>query len=60
VDDIISHRTFVITLRGHLFDIIVLNVHETSGDRNDGTKDRFYEELECVFNELLKYCVMQN
>jgi hypothetical protein len=44
-----------ITLSGHWFDIIVLNVHPPTEDKSDDTKDSFYEELECVFNQFPKY-----
>jgi len=44
-----------ITLSGHWFDIIVLNVHPPTEDKSDDTKDSFYEELECVFNQFLMY-----
>jgi endonuclease/exonuclease/phosphatase family metal-dependent hydrolase len=35
--------------------IIVLNVHETSEDKIDESKDSFYEELEQVFNHFPKF-----
>jgi hypothetical protein len=41
--------------RGRWCDIIVLNVHAPTQDKNDDTKDMFYEELEHVFDKLLKY-----
>jgi hypothetical protein len=44
-----------IILRGCWCDIIVLNVHAPTGDKTDDIKDRFYEELEYVFNKFLKY-----
>jgi hypothetical protein len=31
--------------------IIVLNMHAPIEDKCDDTKNRFYEELECVFYE---------
>jgi hypothetical protein len=51
VSDRISH----IILRGRWCDIIVLNVHATTEDKTDDMKDRFYEELEHVFNKFSKY-----
>jgi hypothetical protein len=42
-----------IILRGHSFDII-LNVHATTEDENDDVKDRFYDELEQVFDKCSK------
>jgi hypothetical protein len=34
---------------GSWCDIIVLNVHAPTEDKDDDIKDRFYEELEQVF-----------
>jgi exonuclease III len=36
-------------------DIIVLNIHATTEDKIDDIKDRFYEELEHVFDKFPKY-----
>jgi hypothetical protein len=33
----------------------VLNVHAPTGDKIDYTKDRFYEELEQVFDKFPRY-----
>jgi hypothetical protein len=44
-----------IILRGCWCDIIALNVHAPTEDKCDDTKDSFYEELEGVFNQFLKY-----
>jgi hypothetical protein len=44
-----------IVLRGCRCDIIVLNVHAPTQDKNDDVKDSFYGELERVFNKFLKY-----
>jgi hypothetical protein len=35
--------------------IIVLNVHAPTEDKIDDIKDRFYEELEQVFDKFPKY-----
>jgi hypothetical protein len=43
-----------IILRGHWCDIIVLNIHAPTEDETDDMKDRFYKELECVFNKFPK------
>jgi hypothetical protein len=42
-----------ITVKGHWCDIIVLNVHGPTEDKDDDIKDSFYEELEQVFNSSL-------
>jgi endonuclease/exonuclease/phosphatase family metal-dependent hydrolase len=43
-----------IILRGRWCDI-VLNVHAPTDNRIDGIKDRFYEELEQVFDKFRKH-----
>jgi hypothetical protein len=45
----------VTILRGHWWDIIVLNVHVPTEDKIDDMKDSFCEELERVFNKFPKY-----
>jgi hypothetical protein len=42
-------------LRGRWCDIIVLNFHTPTEDKTDDIKDRFYEELEQVFDKFPKY-----
>jgi exonuclease III len=44
-----------ITLKGHWCDIIVLNVHAPTEDKDDDIKDSFYEELEQVFDQITRY-----
>jgi hypothetical protein len=44
-----------ITSRGSWCDIIVLNVHAPTEDKCDDAKGSFYEELEGVFDQFLKY-----
>jgi hypothetical protein len=44
-----------ISLRGCWCDIIVLNVHAPTEDKTDDIKDRYYEELEHVFDKYPKY-----
>jgi hypothetical protein len=44
-----------ITLRGRWCNIIVLNVHAPTEDKINDIKERFYEELEEVFDQFLKY-----
>jgi hypothetical protein len=41
--------------RGLSYDIIVLNVHAPTEDKIDDMKDRFYKELEHVFDKFPKY-----
>jgi len=53
----ISGRVWYIILRGHWCD--VLNVLASTKDKSDDTKNSFYKELECVFNESPKYTVFQ-
>jgi hypothetical protein len=53
--EFVSDRISYITLRGRWCDIIVLNVHVETEDKVDDVKDRFYEELERVFDKFPKY-----
>ena len=46
-----------IALRGCWCSIIVLNLHAPSEGKSDYSKDRFYEELEQVFDHILKWKV---
>jgi hypothetical protein len=50
----VSDRISYIILRGRWCDIIVLNVHATTEDKIDDIKDRFYDELEQVFDKFPK------
>ena len=42
-------------MRGRWCNIIVLNVHATSEEKSDESKDSFYEKLEQVFDHFCKY-----
>jgi hypothetical protein len=42
-------------LRGHRYDIVVLNVHAPTEDKTDDLKDRFYEQPESVLDKFPKY-----
>ncbi|PNF24856.1 hypothetical protein B7P43_G12920 [Cryptotermes secundus] len=53
--EFISDRISYIILKGHWCDIIVMNVHAPTEDKIDDIKDRFYEELEHVFDKFPKY-----
>jgi hypothetical protein len=50
-----SDRMSYIILRGLLCNNIVLNVHAPTEDKIDDIKDRFYEELEQVFDKFPRY-----
>ena len=51
----ISVRVPFITLKGQWCDIIVLNVHAPSEDKDNDIKDSFYEEIERLFDQLPMY-----
>jgi len=51
----VSERMSYIKLGGRWCKITVLNVHATSQEKSDDTKDSFYEELEQVFVPFPKY-----
>jgi exonuclease III len=44
-----------INLKGRWCDIIVLNVHAPTEDKEDDIKESFYEELEQVFDQFPGY-----
>jgi endonuclease/exonuclease/phosphatase family metal-dependent hydrolase len=44
-----------ITLKGCWCDIIVLNVHAPTEDKDDDMKNSFYKELEWVFDQFPRY-----
>jgi hypothetical protein len=50
----INDRMLYIILRGRWFHIIVLNVHAPIEDKTDDVTDRFYEELERIFDKFPK------
>jgi exonuclease III len=52
--EFVSDRMSYIVLRDRWCNIIVLNVHAPTEQKND-SKDSFYEELEQVFNHFPKY-----
>jgi exonuclease III len=53
--EFVSDRMSYLIRRGCSCDIIVLNVHAPTKDKIDDMKDRFYEELEHVFDKLPTY-----
>jgi hypothetical protein len=53
--EFVSDRMSYITLKGRWCDIIVLNVHAPTEDKDDVIKDSFYEELEEVFHQFPRY-----
>jgi hypothetical protein len=53
--EFVSDRMPYIILRGRWCNIIVMNVHDPTEDKTDDVEDRFYEELEHVFDKFLKY-----
>jgi hypothetical protein len=53
--EFVSDKMSYIILRGRWYNIIVMNVHAPTEDKIDDIKDRFYEELEQVFDKFPKY-----
>jgi hypothetical protein len=51
----VSDRMSYMILRGRWCNIIVLNVHAPTEDKIYDIQDRFYEELEQVFDKFPKY-----
>jgi len=54
-DEFVGNRLSYIVLRGHRCNIIVINMHAPSEEKNVDSKDSFYEELEQVFDHYPKY-----
>jgi hypothetical protein len=50
-----SDRMSYIVLKGRWCNIIVLNAHAPTEEKNDDSKDSFYEKLEQVFDNFPKY-----
>jgi hypothetical protein len=48
--EFVSDKMSYIILKGRWCDIIVLNVHAPTEDKDDDIKESFYEELEQVFD----------
>jgi exonuclease III len=53
--EFVSDSMSYIILRGHWCNVIVLNIRAPTEDKIDDIKDRFYEELEQVFDQLPNY-----
>jgi len=53
--EFVSDRLSYIVMRGRLQNIIVVNVRAPREEKSDEAKDSFYEELEQVFDQFLKY-----
>jgi hypothetical protein len=53
--EFVSDRMSYIVLRGRWCNIIVLNAHAPTEEKNDDSKDSFYEELEQMFDHFPKY-----
>ena len=53
--EFVSNRMSYIVLRGRWCNIIVLNVHASSEEKSDSSKDSIYEGLEQAFDHFPKY-----
>jgi hypothetical protein len=53
--EFVSESISYIILRGRWCNVIVLNVHAPTEDKIHDIKDRFYEELDQVFDKLPRY-----
>jgi hypothetical protein len=53
--EFVGDRMSYITLKGHWCDIIVLNVHSPTEDKDGNIKGSCYEELEQVFDQFPRY-----
>ena len=53
--EFVSDRASYIVMRGRWCNIIVLNLHASSEENSDESRESFYEELEQVFDYFPKY-----
>jgi exonuclease III len=53
--EFVSDRMLYVTLKGRWCDIILLNVHAPTKDKDDDIENSFYEELEQVFYYFPRY-----
>jgi hypothetical protein len=53
--EFVCNTTSYITVKDRWWDIIVLNMHAPTEDKDDDIKESFYEELEQVFDEFCRY-----
>ena len=53
--EFISDHVSCIALKARWCDVIVLNVHAPSENKDDDTKDSFYEKIERLFDQLPMY-----
>ena len=53
--DFVSDRMSYVVLRGHLCNIIVLNVHAPSEEKSGDSEDSFYGELEQDYDYFRTY-----
>jgi hypothetical protein len=53
--EFVSDTMSYIILKGRWCNIIVLNVHAQTEDKDDDINDSFYEELEQVYDQFLRY-----
>jgi hypothetical protein len=51
----IRNRMSYIVLRGFWCNNVVFNVHASSEEKSDDSKDGLYEELELIFDHFLRY-----
>jgi len=58
--EFVSDRMWCIVLRGHWFNIIVLNVQAPSKEKTDDSKDNCYEWLVQSFNHFPKCHIKEN
>ena len=53
--EFISDRLSYLVLKGRWCDIVVINAHAPTEEKDDHIKDSFYEELEHTFDQLPRY-----
>jgi len=53
----VDDRICYIKIAGRLFDLVIINCYAPTENKDDETKDKFYDELERVVNSLPTHCI---
>lgn len=53
----VNDRICYIKIAGRLFDLVIINCYASTEEKDDETKDKFYDDLERVVNSLPTHCI---
>lgn len=54
-DKAVSHREFVLRLKGKYWELTIINVHAPTEDKDIESQDKVDEELGRLYNQVSKY-----